>query len=63
MKRIVNILSITSLYSLPRCYSEMIIYNYYNNNKHRVSEALGNRYPSKMKKEELIEFIAINDLL
>jgi len=63
MKIVLNVLSINLLYSLPKCYSEMIIYNYYNNDKHKVSEALGGRYISKIKKEELIEFIAINGLL
>jgi len=56
-------LCINDLYSLPRCVAEVIIYELYSYNKHRVSEALGGRYISKMKKEELIEFIVINGLI
>jgi len=55
--------TIKDLHNLPRCYSEIIIYIKYDNDKHKVSEALGGRYISKMKKEELIEFIAVNKLI
>jgi len=47
----------------PRCYSEIIIYNYYDNDKHKISEALNGRYISELKKNELIEFITINELI